>query len=284
MPPRKNPIAAAQAHLGGGGDNNGESGDNVNAGGGDKDGEFSRRSYQLDDIQRGALGDAILDDEGQEVAVNVDAFWRAAADRLGFNPATVEQAADFEDSGAFTAFPADHLVPQGTADLPEQHDSAICRMEELATRAELSSGQMVFDVRDFLLDQIKTRPKPWSACSPGEQRDIAAAAEHAANELVRKVVEGLAANGRVAIRALLQSYAEKDGITATLKIKPNGEDEALEAIIGLHRAQGKHVMITVASADDHKQGDRDAEMDVEEPGLNFEAGGDEEERQGDDDE
>lgn len=256
-------------------DKTGESGDNASAGAGDNDGDFARRSYTLDEMQRTSLADARHDDEGQEVKTSEDAFWRAAADRLGFNAVTVEEAADFEDSGAFTAFPAEADVPQGTGDLHAQHTTAIERMENMATETQLDTRSMVFDVRDFLLSQIKARPKPWSATSQDEQRDVAAACEHASQELVRKIVEGIAADERTNVRALLVKYDEGDDIKVTLKVKAFSPEETEAAIIGLHRARGKHVLITVASADDYKDGQREPEIDPDQPGLGFEAGTDE---------
>lgn len=271
---RRNPIEAARAHLG---ENNGESGDNAAPEVGDKTGEFSRRDFQLDDMQRTALADAReTDGAGEAGKIEEEAFWRAAGDRLGFNHTTVEEAADFEETGSFTAYPADGLVPSGTGDLHEQHESALGRMEQAATDLALrATSGLVFDVRDFLLDQIKARPKPWSATSQDEQRDIAAACEHIAKELVRKVIEAIASDGRTSIRALLVSYGEKDGIEVKLKVKTFDDDEALAAVVGLHQAQGKHVMITVASADPYAGDRREAQTEPDAPELSFEAGSDE---------
>lgn len=158
--------------------------------------------------------------------------------------------------------------------LEEQHTTAIDRMENMATEAELDVKFLVNDARDFMLDQIKVRPKPWSATSQAEQRDVAAACEHAATELVRKVVEALRSEDVAPIRAVLESYSEKDGIKATLKVKTYSDDEGLAAVVGLHKAQGKMVLVTVASVDDYR-GDRAAETDPDEPGLGFESGSDE---------
>lgn len=193
---------------------------------------------------------------------------------MGFNPVTVEESEDIGQTGEFTAYPADSTVPQGTGDLPAQHERAIDRMERMASEATLDTRSMVFDVRDFLLEQIKARPKPWSATSQEEQRDVAAACEHAAQELVRKVVEGIASDGRAQVRALLVKYDEGDDIKVTLKVKAFSPEETEAAVIGLHRARGKHVLITVASVDDHKEGQREAETLPDQPGLGFEAGTD----------
>lgn len=151
---------------------------------------------------------------------------------------------------------------------------SVQRMEDTATDFELGETKfLVAGARDFLLEQIKMRPKPWSATSEKDQIDVAAACEHAAVELVRKIKEALATEGKQPIRALLESYVEKDGIKVSLKVKTFSDEEALAAIVGLHNARGKHVMITVASVDDYR-GDRPAATDPDQPGLGFEAGND----------
>jgi hypothetical protein len=163
----------------------------------------------------------------------------------------------------------EHLGGDGGA-AEEEHDTAIERMEEAATTFVLNTDTLVDDARDMLLEQIKQRPKPWSATSTAEQRDVAAACEHAAKELVRKVVEAVAASGREPVRALLTKIALGDDIVITAKLKTLGADEEDRAVVSLHGARGKHVLIIPASADDY-QGGRQAQTDPDEPGL-FEAG------------
>ena len=154
------------------------------------------------------------------------------------------------------------------------HTAAMDRMEAMASDAVLNDKSLVFDVRDFLLDQIKSRPKPWSATSNQEQRDVAAAAEHAARELVRKIVEAVAANGKDPIRVLLTKITMGDDIVIAGKVKTFAEEEEDRAVSLLHSARGKHVMLTVASVEDYSGDARDAETQPDQPGLGFEAGGD----------
>lgn len=166
-------------------------------------------------------------------------------------------------------------------DAEGQHSTAIERMENIADELEIETGEMVFDVRDFLLDTIKARPKPWSATSQAEQRDVAAACEHAAKELVRKVAEAVASNGTSAIRVLLTKVNMGADIVISGKVKTFGEEEEDAAVLALHRAIGKHVMLTRASADDYMGGEREAATDPDEPDFGFEGDGDDEEGDGD---
>jgi hypothetical protein len=157
-----------------------------------------------------------------------------------------------------------------------EHQTAIDRMENLATDYELEGGAaLVASTTAFLLDQIKSRPKPFSACSQGEQRDVFAACEHAATELVRKIVEEVAANGKEPVRALLESYSEKDGVKATIKIKAATEEEEESAILTLHRGRGKIILFTVATVEDYNSKPAEDPSEPDQQALGFEAGNDE---------
>lgn len=149
--------------------------------------------------------------------------------------------------------------------------TAFDRMELVASEYELDVNQLVPTVRNFLVEQIKMRPKPWSACGEQEQRYTYAAAEHAATELVRKIVEAIAASGRSEpIRALLTKFSHGDKIVLTAELKTFSEDEAVKAIIALHKAQGKHVLISAASVDDYR-GNLGPSIDPDQADLDFEA-------------
>lgn len=193
-----------------------------------------------------------------------------------------------------TTAPADELEGDGTGqalppadegdqdqreaegwDAEGEHGTALERMELIADELEISTDEMVFDARDFLLDTIKARPKPWSGTSQAEQRDVAAACEHAARELVRKVVEAVASNGVQSIRVLLTKVNMGTDIVISGKVKTFGEEEEDAAVLQLHRAIGKHVMLTRATADDYSGGDREAATDPDEPDFGFEGDGDE---------
>lgn len=157
-------------------------------------------------------------------------------------------------------------------DAEGEHTLAVDRMSTMVDELNLDPASMVYDVRDFLLDTIKARPKPWSGTSQAEQRDVAAACEHAASELVRKVVEAVAANGVEPVRVLLTGLKLGNDMVITGKVKTFTDEEADAAVSLLHHAIGKHVMLTRATAEDYKQEGRDAETDPDEPGFGFEGG------------
>lgn len=168
------------------------------------------------------------------------------------------------------AVTANLQAEQGTADAEGQHTGSVRAMNNITEQLEISTGEMVFDVRDFLLDTIKARPKPWPATSQAEQRDVAAACEHAATELVRKVAEAVAARGVNPVRVLLTKVTLGDDIVIAGKVKTFDDEEEDSAVNILHHARGKHVMLTVASVDDYRGEGRDAETDADQPGFGFE--------------
>lgn len=155
----------------------------------------------------------------------------------------------------------------------EEVAAATAGLYDIADGIALESGPaLVAATVETMVEFFRHRPKPWSAMGQAEQRDLMAATEYFAKELVRRVVEEVASDDRTRIRALLESYTEKDGIRVTLKVKPFGEEEALAAVIGLHKAQGKHVLITVASADDYAGVAPADTSEPEQRDLGFESG------------
>lgn len=158
------------------------------------------------------------------------------------------------------------------------HDAAMQGTRNITEQLQLSEGEMVFDVRDFLLEKIKHRPKPWSATSQAEQREVARDCEESAKALIRQVVEIVAARGQEPIRVLLTKVnAAGDDLVVTGKVKFIDEEpsERDRSILALHHGIGKHVMITRASLSDFEGGGREAQTDADEPPLNFEAGSEE---------
>lgn len=173
------------------------------------------------------------------------------------------------------AVTANQQAENGTADAEGQHAGALQAFDNIIDEMALDPNELVFDVRDELLDIIKHRPKPWSATSQQEQRDVAGRCEEFAKKLIRQVVEAVASRGQDPIRVLLTKVnAGGDDIVITGKVKfldaePTERDKA---ILSLHHGIGKHVMLTRATVDDYSGQGRDAETDPDEPPLDFEAG------------
>lgn len=154
--------------------------------------------------------------------------------------------------------------------------SAMDRIEALAGEINLveDRGAIIAKLTEALVELFKRRPKPWDQLSQLEQRDLARGLENVSKEAVRQISEEIASEGQPAIRALLESYTDKDGVKAVVKVRAIDPDEELAAVVGLHQAKGKIVLIRVANPDDFA---RSKPRDLSEPdqkGLGFEAGND----------
>jgi len=162
-------------------------------------------------------------------------------------------------------------------DVEGEQKTALDRMGEIADNAQINIKGMVYDVRDTLLEIFKTRPKPWSAMPQGDQRATAAELEQAAEKLINKIIEAVATEGIPSVRVLLTKVTMGTDMTIAGKVKTYGEEEADFAVKTLHHAINGHVMLTVASLDDIKEGSAEAETDVDEPNFGFEGDEDQEE-------
>lgn len=220
---------------------------------------------------------------GTEPPADDDAGQGTGSEAGGEASAVTEPGAgELEESIASLgdAVTANQQGEQGTADAEGQHNASIEAMDNITEALRITTEEAVFDARDFMLEQIKHRPKPWSATSQIEQREVAAKCENAARELVRQIVEAVASNGTQAIRVLLTKVnASGDDIVVTGKVKLGGAESSEHdaAILALHHAIGKHVMLNRATVEDYAGTGREAETEPDQQDLGFEAGGEDEE-------
>lgn len=108
-------------------------------------------------------------------------------------------------------------------------ETAQVEIDEGAFNLETLRG----DIRDGLLARLKTQPKPWSVMSETEQQTLIDGCDRLADNLVRKAVDMLAANGRDTIQGTLEQYTHKDEIKAVIKIGNHAENtESLREMVG----------------------------------------------------
>lgn len=170
----------------------------------------------------------------------------------------------------------DESVLETNAGLHEEEvTTALGRMGAIVDETPFDPETLQGDVRDCIIDIIKSRPKPWSAMSAAEQQDVVRTVEYSAKALVGKAVDAIMSAGKSdPVKAILESYAEKDGIKVTLKVKTMTEDESLAAVQSLHSARGKMVLLTKASAEDYSGQRGDTPIDPDQTGFEFEGGDD----------
>lgn len=153
--------------------------------------------------------------------------------------------------------PVDHI---------EANERALERLVEIAENAEFSSGTLVGDIRDGMLNLFKARQKPWSQLSEIEQRDTAKGLENIAKAFVRKTVLVVAQEDKVTVDGVLKGYSGKGG-AFSLKIEAQGDEAtALE----LFKMDGHPVVIISADADKFVGQKGDVQTDADQPALKFE--------------
>lgn len=111
--------------------------------------------------------------------------------------------------------------------------------------ADLAAATLMGDIRDFMLDRIKTQKKPWVAMTEDEQRDEIYAAKTAADRLVREVVHIISAQGRKVITGVLDQVTVKKEVKAVVTFPKT--DQARHELID---SQGSHVLIVVAGTEE----------------------------------
>ena len=90
------------------------------------------------------------------------------------------------------------------------------------------------DVRDFLVHRLQNWKKPWNAFTESEQREHVAQANEAAEALIERVAEIMAAEGRKAIVGTLESVMVKDGIKGVIKMsKKDPQRHELTDAVGM---------------------------------------------------
>jgi len=206
---------------------------------------------------------------------NKDGTWRAkkGAAALESEPEAAPKPEPKVDVRPESVVKISYEVDEFVVEAPDfsevDEDDPVVMFEE-AESFNLDPRQFVPDIRDVLLDQFKNRPKPWSAMSQAEQIDCARALENTAANLVQRVIEEVSAGGHSSIRCLLESYTEKDGIKVTMKVQAFGIEDGERAVLFLHKARGKTVMLRLATMDEYK-GDREPVTEPDQNDLEFDA-------------
>lgn len=158
----------------------------------------------------------------------------------------------------------------GTAETNEDHitefEKQLERLQAIALDANFSSGSLVGDIRDVLLDTFKLRPKAWSQHSEAEQRDLAKALENVAKTVISKVVLVVAEQDEISVSATLKGYSAKGG-TFKLNAEARGDQETA---LQLFDMDGHDVIIMSADSARFTGQAKPAAVEPDQPGLSLE--------------
>ena len=118
--------------------------------------------------------------------------------------------------------------------------------ENISTETlELATATALGDLTVALVDEIKALPNVWPKLNEYEQLCVINRAKSSCTELIKKLVNLIAADGRETITADLEQITAKDGIKALLKL--TRFDKHRHALLD---AVGKPLLLIVA---DHEQ-------------------------------
>lgn len=144
---------------------------------------------------------------------------------------------------------------------------AVTALEGVPDGCEMALKTLRGDLRDALLEVFKHRPKPWSACSEMEQRDIVGALDDVAEKLINKAARIIASEGSDAVSATLESVTMKDGLKITAKAV-----FSLDGVDMLAGAQGGEILIVNSDSRRMMRHRAPVKIDKDQPEL---IGGDE---------
>lgn len=132
---------------------------------------------------------------------------------------------------------------------------------------EINPRTMAGDIRDFLLNRLRQEQdrRPWNERSEKEQRLVINAAQALGNEVVRNVVNLVAAASFPALKGTLEAVTVKNGLKAAILLSRTDtlRHELLDA-------QGKQVMVVVADPDQFMDQREDVAVRLDEPALPLE--------------
>ena len=164
---------------------------------------------------------------------------------------TEEKTSSGNGRGAETAEAPDHYV--------EKIEAAADKFADFKVARTLAG-----DLRDFVLDLLRTLPKTWAQMSEAEQTARAYAVSNACRKVVRDAVALLETDERTTIECLLEEVGFKPkGIVAKLGLTyadPNTRHALVDA-------QGKEILIVVADAAQYMGERAPAAIDKQQPEL-----------------
>jgi len=161
---------------------------------------------------------------------------------------------EIPEEGGIAGDAADHI---------DEFTKLLERLESLALNAEFTSGTLVGDIRDVLIDTFKNRPKPWSQLSEGEQRDLAKALENVAKTVIKKTVLVVAEQDEISVTATVKGYSAKGGVFK-INAEARGDEDTAQQLFGM---DGHDVVIMSADSQRFTGQRKDPEVQPDQAAL-----------------
>ncbi len=119
------------------------------------------------------------------------------------------------------------------------------------------------DLAEFMVNQLRALPKPWTVMSEAEQREMIERTRVGAERAVRNMVTLLASDGRPSIEGALEKF-DGDSKRLVLKVSVPHHGANADRIFGL---VGGRVLIVHADAAPYLGGGEDIAPDPDQPGI-----------------
>lgn len=110
--------------------------------------------------------------------------------------------------------------------------------------AAIEAPTLLGDLRDALLDRLRTMPKPWPEMSDDQQREAIAGCEQVARHLLSETVRAIASQGFPTIAGKLVKAQIKDGMQLQVDVSRH-DTQRLTVIDNV----GRPVFLVVATPD-----------------------------------
>jgi ribosome modulation factor len=120
------------------------------------------------------------------------------------------------------------------------------------------------DLLSALVTELKLLPDVWTKLSQKKQDDIIDRLRARVQSNIAMAVHTLASAGRTVVAGDLDQITIKDGVKAVIKFSA-----AAPSLHELYDAQGKAVLVVVASAEDHTSGMDDVKGETDQRGLDL---------------
>lgn len=120
------------------------------------------------------------------------------------------------------------------------------------------------DLLSALVTELKLLPDVWTKLSEKKQNDIIDRLRARVQSNIAMAVHTLASAGRTVVAGDLDQITIKDGVKAVIKFSA-----AAPSLHELYDAQGKAVLVVVASAEDHTSGMDDVQGESDQRGLDL---------------
>ena len=196
---------------------------------------------------------------------------KSAAGMAGANDPFASLAVGLNEDAKAERKRQPEIVDDNPLDINDGLSPVTAALEDMAKQFVFDSKTLSGDLATAMITLFRERPKPWSAMSAGEQSDVVAALNEAAETFVGKAVVAIATEDRPTVRGKVMSFNDTgDKAKMVLEIK----DASLTDMMSIHAVLRKDVVVVLADGGDHIARGGDDLIEADQADIDFDADGD----------